>query len=103
MQKITPESAISGFLSTISPDGGNAVHNGKKIRRRILYGATLAADLVTNQNKVLIPGDTKKIGKTNFDFGNKLATGRKYLVTGIRLLFDTATGNTVTLLSLIHI
>lgn len=99
MQKITPENALAVYASKIGPEGGNALNasGNKKIRRRVLYGAALAATLATNQNKLLVPGDTKTIGKTNFDIGNKLATGRKYLVTGIRILFDTATGPTVTL------
>ena len=71
-------------------NGVSLTPQGKKVRRKIYYVAAITGSSDITPDGRLIEASTQKaIGRTNFDKGNLLNDGRSFLVTGIRMLFDT--------------
>lgn len=59
------------------------------------YIAGLAADLASNNGRLIVESTTKAVGNNNFPKGNSLPPAISYLVTGVRLLLDTTAGVTL--------
>lgn len=59
------------------------------------YVAGLAADLSQNNGRLIVESTVKAVGNNNFPKGNSLPPAISYLVTGVRLLLDTAAGVTL--------
>lgn len=94
MKKISFQDAIT-VLGSILPNESLAKLKGKKIRSVTRYVAGLTENLGTNNGRLIIDSTDKAVGVTNFDKGNKLSQGKSFLVTGVRMLFDTTTSVTL--------
>lgn len=84
------ESTVGSLINIV------AGHSDYRVRERTMYITAKLSDVVSNNGELLLPSTQKKIGVTNYDNGNMLSKGVGQLVTGVRALFDTATGATVT-------
>ncbi|WP_417350314.1 hypothetical protein [Flavobacterium alkalisoli] len=89
---------VLGQLSGMQRGNGVAVIgiNGinKKVRRRILYAAGITGSSdITSDGQFIQASTNPEIGRTNIDKGNQLNDGRSFIVTGVRMLFDTTTAS----------
>jgi hypothetical protein len=93
---ISLDQAIA-ILPNMEPGNGVAVISGTntKVRTKVIYYAGLGTELAARANEVIDQTTQKSVGITNSDGQNKLNAGRSYMVTAIRVLFDTTASVTV--------
>ncbi|QEE49612.1 hypothetical protein FUA48_08460 [Flavobacterium alkalisoli] len=82
---------VIGLLPSIQNGNGVALTpTGKKVKRKTYFVAGISGSSdFTSDGKLIDAGTKKEIGRTNFDKGNMLNEGRSFIVTGVRVLFDT--------------
>jgi len=72
----------------------------KKARRKVYYVAAITGTSdITSDGRLIEPSTNPEVGRTNFDKGNSLNEGRSFLVTGIRMSFDTTTSSVTKLIA----
>jgi hypothetical protein len=69
--------------------------NGRLVKSSTKYIAGLAATLGQDNGQLILAKMVPEVGVTNLPKGNMLPAGVNYLVTGVRVLFDTTTAVTV--------
>lgn len=84
---LTLEEALT-YLASIR-SGSLPVVNGRVIKSSTKYVAGLTAGLGQNNGQLILPSTVPAVGVTNLPKGNILPKGVNYLVTGLRILFDT--------------
>lgn len=77
---------------------GNAVQSlpqlgNRRIKTATRYIAGNAADLAANASSTILASTKKETGITNFQNGNLMPSKTNFLVTELRILFDTTTAN----------
>jgi len=88
MKSLTLQDRLA-FLGAIQNNESLPSIGGKKIRTVTKYKAGQALDLASNNGHVILPSTLKKVGETNFENGNSLPEGKEFLVSGIRVVFET--------------
>lgn len=84
---LTLEEALT-YLASIRT-GSLPVVNGRIIKSSTKYVAGLSAGLGQNNGQLVLASTVPAVGITNLPKGNMLPKGVNYLVTGVRILFDT--------------
>lgn len=77
------------FLGAIQNNESLPSIGGKKIRTATKYVAGQSVELSSNNGQVILPSTLKKVGATNFENGNTLPPEKEFLVSGIRVLFES--------------
>ena len=90
---LTYAEAVS-YLASIK-EGSLPLVAGRIIKSSTKYIAGLTAGLGQNNGQLILPSTVPAVGTTNLPKGNMLPKGINYLVTGVRILFDTTTGVTL--------
>lgn len=90
---LTLEEALT-YLASIR-QGSLPVVNGRVIKSATKYVAGLTAGLGQDNGQLVKASMTPAVGLTNLPKGNILPKGVNYLVTGLRILFDTTAGVTL--------
>ena len=88
MKSLTLQDRLA-FLGAIQNNESLPSIGGKKIRTVTKYVAGQSVELSSNNGQVLLPATLKKVGVTNFENGNSLPEGKEFLVSAIRVLFET--------------
>ncbi|WP_330442039.1 hypothetical protein [Flavobacterium sp. C4GT6] len=90
MQHLTFPEIIRLLPSIENGNGVTLSPTGKKVKRKTYFTAAITGTTdITSDGRLIESGTKKAIGRTNFDNGNMLNEGRSFLVTGVRLQFDT--------------
>lgn len=88
MRDLSIQEAMS-FIPYVQEGKGVAIKDGQKARSKVFYIAGLGVELAGKDGQLIEQSTKKETGITNFDGTNKLNSGRRILVTAIRVLFDT--------------
>lgn len=84
---------ILNFLGATPPGKSLPVIGGSPLRSDVKYASGTLASLANTGGEIILPSTKPETGVTNFD-GIRPPTGKAWIVTGVRFLFDTTAGST---------
>lgn len=87
--KLEKLQTMGGYLSTIAPGTSISVIGNRKFKNRGHYFRGFLNQLTSGQ--LVLPSNIQSTGVTSVN-QDKLPAGIEFVVTGVRVLFDTTTG-----------
>lgn len=97
MRKLSPNEALQ-LISLVRKGKNNpTTGDGFKLKSTVKYAAGLSNAI--EQNQLILPKNSETVGVTNID---KAQLAYPFVVTGIKLAFDTDTGAGVTALTAVY-